>query len=143
MRAIRALPACDESSDRTPRSGQSWTSTAGVLFGTGSVILVLGLLVGGLAGMYVLRYRARMSVRAAPELVEQYVAHIDHQNPEQLWTIWSDLEREGLNPAVRLPLEMMGQRKDIFGTVSLGGLIIAGIGLLVALSSFFFRRVES
>lgn len=108
------------------------------------IICVLGLIALAL-GLTVAAYgalvRSQIRYPGPPEDTSQQAeAAIDSASPRQILELWSAYRDQGLGP-YELPIHQLGEfTVQHYTRIAIGGLILAGLGLLVAIAAVLAGR---
>ena len=135
MRAIRQLQPLDVPQTPTKRKPK-WNAVAGAVFAVGTVLTIAGLLFS-LAFWYLWDYH---DLPPMPQIyIDSYVLEVNDATAPETLEMWKQTVDMKLAPYETSP-EVEARRSARFYVLFIPyGFIAAAIGLLIALSAFFFR----
>jgi len=137
LRGLRDLePAA---SDAASQATRVWTPIHGVLFASGLLAAVLGLLVA-LYSAWMFSGVQVYTVDQSDALLEHDAVHIDSYTPEQLLDDWKMMVAQGLGPKMTMPWEQARQASDYYRWQAIVAGAIAAVGAVTAVTVLFVGR---
>ena len=128
MRGIRELQPT-EISPTKPSATRTWNPTRGLLFGAGSVLIIVGLIT---IGFNYPRYKSADAFRPSEQELDLTLAQIDNSSPEDLWQLWHIYAKHGMGEHEQSGFVIArNQAQRFLQFVITGGVLVAIGGILV------------
>ena len=140
MRGIRALKPVAETQPEqasAPRSSSEWSSLQGAVFGIGLLTFFLAGCVAAYNGLVLSQIVVQEPTASDFERAD---AVFDALPPEKMYEVYMHARDEGLGSPQAPDYVIAKQVRNYYRRLMIGGLVVAGIGVLAAASAFLLPK---
>ena len=140
MRAIRSLELQPEQPD-APKPKRSWSPAAGMVFVTGSILILIALTTIGFAYFSRSLLHRNLPVRS-PENVAQWLGEIDQTPADGLIDVWNETVEKGFSEADESPWQLYRAEAGKYKLTIWIGLALAALGLAMSTGATLLRSPD-